>query len=80
MQIVVSRDEDESLEIVLPSSLRQGETDLRKALMVAQPDLDFLVSSKHLRLSFSYVDDSSFGNSRKTRRVVDNRRSYQSTL
>jgi len=80
MQIVVSRDEDESLEIVLPSSLRQGETDLRKALIVAQPDLDFLVSSKHLRLSFSYVDDSSFGNSRKTRRVVDNRRSYQSTL
>jgi len=80
MQIVVTRDEGESLEIVLPSSLRQSETDLRKALMIAQPDLDFLVSSKHLRLSFSYIEDSSFGDARKTRRVVDNRRSYQSAL
>jgi len=80
MQIVVSHDEDESLDIVLPSSMRQSETDLRRVLMIAQPDLDFLVSSKHLRLSFSYIEDSSFWESRKNRRVVDNRRSYESAL
>ena len=80
MQIVVSRDVDESLDIVLPSSMRQSETDLRRVLMIAQPDLDFLVSSKHLRLSFSYIEDSSFWDSRKNRRVVDNRRSYESAL
>ena len=80
MQIVLAREAPEasetreSLTVVLPESMRRQEKDVRKALMVAQPDLDFLVSSKHLDLSFSYVEEGSIGPERKTRRVVDDRR------
>ena len=70
MQIVVAREAGESLTVVLPQSMRHQEADVRKALMYAQPDLDFLVSSKHLELSFSYVEDG-FGDERKTRKVID---------
>ena len=71
MQIVLAREAGESLMVVLPQSMRHQEASVRKALMYAQPDLDFLISSKHLDLSFSYVEDDSFGDERKTRRVVD---------
>ena len=71
MQLVLAREAGESLTVVLPQSIRHRETDVRKALMYAQPDLDFLVSSKHLDLSFSYVEDGSFGDERKSRKVVD---------
>ncbi|MCH8062204.1 MAG: phenylacetate--CoA ligase family protein [Chloroflexi bacterium] len=71
MQIVLAREAGESLTVVLPQSMRDQEANVRKALMYAQPDLDFLISSKHLDLSFSYVEDDSFGDERKTRKVVD---------
>ena len=71
MQIVLAREAGESLTVVLPQSMSHQESDLRKALVSAQPDLDFLVSSKHLDLSFSYVDDGSFGDERKARKIVD---------
>ena len=68
---MLAREAGESLTVVLPQSIRNREADVRKALMYAQPDLDFLVSSKHLDLSFSYVEDGSFGDERKSRKVVD---------
>ena len=77
MQIVVGGEAPEvrvSLTVVLPESMRHQEKDVRKALMVAQPDLDFLVGSRHLDLSFSYVGEGGFGGRRKVRRVVDVRR------
>ena len=71
MQIVLAREAREVLTVVLPQSMRGREADARKALMHAQPDLDFLISSKHLDLSFSYVEEGSFSDERKTRKVID---------
>lgn len=73
MQMVLSRDPGEHLDIVLPHSTRTMEKEIRKSLLAAQPDLDFLVSSKHLDLSFSFVEESVLTDGRKTKRVIDAR-------
>ena len=71
MQIELTRDDGESLAIVLPESMRSAEAQVRRELIRSHPDVDFLVGSGLLRLGFRYVEPDFFDDARKTRRIVD---------
>ena len=71
MQLVVTRDEREKLDIVLPRQLESRQIKIRESLVRSQPDLDFLMGSKYLEVRLSFVDNSYFMASRKRQKVVD---------
>ena len=71
MQLVVTRDEREKLDIVLPRQLESRQVKIRESLVRSQPDLDFLMGSKYLEVRLSFVDNSYFMASRKRQKVVD---------
>ena len=75
MQLVLSRETSDELTIVLPESMRPRRAKIMDSLLDGEPDLDFLVESKYLRLEFSFVDADYFRASRKLVRVVDQRES-----
>ncbi len=75
MQLVLSRETSDELTIVLPESMRPRRAKIMDSLLDGEPDLDFLVESKYLRLEFSFVDADYFRASRKLARVVDRRQS-----
>ena len=73
MQLVLSRDQRETITIILPRPLLTEEEMIRRRLLKDQPDLDFLVRSGFLTLELSFVDETYFSDARKVRRVVDDR-------
>ena len=75
MQLVLSRETSDKLTIVLPESMRRREAKIMDSLLDGEPDLDFLVESKYLRLELSFVDADYFRASRKLASVVDRRES-----
>ena len=75
MQLVLSRERLDKLTIVLPESMRRREATIMDSLFDGEPDLDFLVESKYLKLELSFVDADYFRASRKVTGVVDLRES-----
>lgn len=75
MQLVLSRETSDKLTIVLPESMRRREAKIMDSLFDGEPDLDFLVESKYLKLKLSFVDADYFRASRKVTGVVDLRES-----
>ena len=75
MQLVLSRETSDKLTIVLPESMRRREATIMDSLFDDEPDLDFLVESKYLKLELSFVDADYFRASRKVTGVVDLRES-----
>ena len=75
MQLVLSRETSDKLTIVLPESMRRREATIMDSLFDGEPDLDFLVESKYLKLELSFVDAEYFRAFRKLTSVVDQRES-----
>jgi phenylacetate-coenzyme A ligase PaaK-like adenylate-forming protein len=71
MRLVLSCEEREKIEIVLPKSLQPDEKTIRGDIFRSQPDLDFLSGSKYLDIQLSFEDESSLADSRKQKRIVD---------
>ena len=73
MQLIVTREGQDKLTIVLPESVRPRQKEVTESLQESQPDLDFLVESGYLKLEFRFVEEGYFLASRKLKRIVDRR-------
>ncbi len=78
MQIILSRQIQDLITLVLPEHFRLSEPQILKTLLKLQPDLDFLVNSQYIRIAFKYVNTNYFTATRKTRSIVDKRDSDES--
>lgn len=75
MQIILSREIQDLMTLVLPEYFRLTEAQILKTLLKLQPDLDFLVNSQYIRIEFKYVNTNYFTATRKKRPIVDKRNS-----
>ena len=73
MEVILTRNGQEKLTIVLPDQIARDESRIRKALASREPDLAFLMSSGFLALELNFVDESSLGSPRKAQRIQDRR-------
>ena len=74
MEVILTRNDQEKLKIVLPDRLAEVETKIKKSLVRREPDLAFLMASRFLALDLTFVDESYFESHRETRRIMDRRR------
>ena len=73
MKVVLDRDGQEHMTILLPNRLRKMETSIRKSLLASETDLAYLSGSQFLKIHLSFVNDNLFSGKKRLGIIVDSR-------
>ncbi len=71
MQVVLTMNGRERLEVVLPRGIERDAEALRGAVLAVQPDLEFLVGGGYVDFEVSFAAAGNLTGGRKSRRVID---------